>query len=77
MYIFECFTNFYIFHLFSCDRKCPYQEPRLYCGVVPGRMSALSLHGAEQIGKDLAKSLIEKNAIDVMLEARNTISNSE
>ncbi|XP_032673297.1 porphobilinogen deaminase [Odontomachus brunneus] len=58
-------------------RKCPYQEPRLYCGVVPGRMSALSLHGAEQIGKDLAKSLIEKNAIDVMLEARNTISNSE
>ncbi|EFN77375.1 Porphobilinogen deaminase [Harpegnathos saltator] len=58
-------------------RKCPYQEPRLYCGVVPGRMNALSLHGAEQLGKDLANNLIEKNAIDVMLEARNTIANSK
>ncbi|XP_014469691.1 PREDICTED: porphobilinogen deaminase [Dinoponera quadriceps] len=58
-------------------RKCPYQEPRLYCGIVPGRMSALSLLGAEQLGKDLAKSLIEKNAVDIMLEARNAISNSK
>lgn len=82
MYIserFADFTNFYNnFTRFPCyDRKCPYQEPRLYCGIVPGKMSALSLFGAEELGKDLAKRLIEKNAVDVMLEARDTISNSK
>ncbi|EZA50572.1 Porphobilinogen deaminase [Ooceraea biroi] len=59
-------------------RKCPYQEPRLYCSVVPVRtVSSLSLLGAETLGKDLAKSLIKKNALDVMSQARNEILDSK
>ncbi|XP_029056608.1 porphobilinogen deaminase isoform X1 [Osmia bicornis bicornis] len=54
-------------------KKCPYREPKLYCSVVPGKVSNMSLTGAEQLGKDLAKSLIEKNALDIMEEARNEI----
>ena len=57
-------------------KKCPYREPQLYCSVVPGKVSSLSLLGAEQLGKDLAKSLIEKNALDIMTKARNEILNS-
>ncbi|CAL7936544.1 unnamed protein product [Xylocopa violacea] len=58
-------------------KKCPFQEPRLYCSVVPGKVRNFSLLGAEQLGKDLAKNLIEKNALDVMLQARNEILNSK
>ncbi|KAF3428131.1 hypothetical protein E2986_06251 [Frieseomelitta varia] len=58
-------------------KKCPYREPQLYCSVAPGKVSNLSLLGAEQLGKDLGKVLIEKNALDVMAEARNTILNSK
>lgn len=58
-------------------RKCPYQEPRLYCSVIPGRISTLSLFGAEQLGKNLAKHLIEKNALDIMSQARNEILSTE
>ncbi|KZC07640.1 Porphobilinogen deaminase, partial [Dufourea novaeangliae] len=58
-------------------KKCPYREPQLYCSVVPGKVSSISLLGAKQLGKDLAKSLIEKNALDVMTEARNEILNSK
>lgn len=57
-------------------KKCPYREPRTYCGVVPGNMSAISLFGAEQLGKDVAENLIKQNALDVMSEARNEILNS-
>lgn len=60
------------------DRKCPYQEPRLYCSVVPiNTVSNLSLLGAEMLGKDLAKSLIKKNALDIMSQARNEILDSK
>ncbi|XP_017758665.1 PREDICTED: porphobilinogen deaminase [Eufriesea mexicana] len=58
-------------------KKCPYREPQLYCSVTPGKVSNLSLSGAEQLGKDLGKNLIEKNALDVMAEARNEILNSK
>lgn len=58
-------------------KKCPYREPQLYCSVVPGKVSNLSLLGSEQLGKDLAKSLIDKNAIDIMTQARNEILNSK
>lgn len=58
-------------------RKCPYQEPRLYCSVVPIQVSSISLFGAELLGKNLAKSLIKKNALDVMSQARNEILDSK
>ncbi|KAK2582309.1 hypothetical protein KPH14_004648 [Odynerus spinipes] len=58
-------------------KKCPYREPRLYCSVAPGKISNISLFGAEQLGKDIAASLINKNALEVMLTARNEILNSE
>ncbi|XP_078047926.1 porphobilinogen deaminase-like protein l(3)02640 [Augochlora pura] len=58
-------------------RKCPYREPKLYCSVTPGKVSGISLMGAEQLGKDLAKCLIKKNALRVMVEARNEILNSK
>lgn len=58
-------------------KKCPYREPRLYCSVTPGKVSSISLLGAEQLGKDLADSLIEKNALDIMTKARNEILNSK
>lgn len=54
-------------------KKCPYREPRTYCGTVPGNMNAISLFGAEQLGKDIAESLIKQNALEVMSEARNEI----
>lgn len=57
-------------------KKCPYRKPRLYCSVAPGKVSDVSLYGAEQLGKDLAKSLIEKNALDIMAEARNEVLNT-
>lgn len=63
--------------LFSYDRKCPYQEPRLYCSVVPSKVSSISLLGAELLGKDLAKNLIKKNALDIMSQARNEILDSK
>lgn len=56
------------------QRKCPYQEPRLYCGVIPGKVNGLSLHGATSLGKELAKNLGEKkNAFAVMSQARKEI----
>lgn len=58
-------------------KKCPYREPKLYCSVVPGKVSNLSLTGAEHLGKDLAKSLIKKDALDVMAQARNEILKSK
>ncbi|XP_047354641.1 porphobilinogen deaminase [Vespa velutina] len=58
-------------------KKCPYREPRLYCSVAPGNISSLSLLGAEQLGKDIAAKLINKNALEVMLRARNEILNSD
>lgn len=58
-------------------KKCPYREPKLYCSVVPGKVSNLSLIGAEQLGKNLAKILIEKNALDIMEQARNEVLNSK
>lgn len=57
-------------------RKCPYYKPHLYCGVAPGSLSSVSLFDAEQLGKDIANSLIEKNALDVMLQARNEINST-
>ena len=57
-------------------KKCPYREPRTYCGVVPGKVNAISLHGAEQIGIDIAEKLIKLNALDVMQEARDNIMSS-
>ncbi|CAK9826188.1 Porphobilinogen deaminase [Anthophora retusa] len=58
-------------------KKCPYREPQLYCSVTPGRVSNLSLLVAQELGKDLAKSLIEKNALDIMAQARNEILNTK
>lgn len=57
-------------------RKCPYRVPRLYCSVIPGRVSDISLLGAEALGEELAKSLIDKKALNIMAEARNEILNS-
>ncbi|XP_012277593.1 porphobilinogen deaminase [Orussus abietinus] len=57
-------------------KKCPYREPRLYCSVAPGKVSGISLLGAEQLGKDIAKSLIDKNAFEIMCQARKEILNS-
>ncbi|XP_034947111.1 porphobilinogen deaminase [Chelonus insularis] len=57
-------------------KKCPYREPRLYCSVVPGNISDMSLLGAEKLGKAVANSLIEKDALKVMSKARNEILNS-
>ncbi|XP_015609689.1 porphobilinogen deaminase isoform X3 [Cephus cinctus] len=54
-------------------KKCPYREPRLYCSVAPGKVSGISLLGAEQLGKDIAKSLIDKDALEIMSKARNEI----
>ncbi|KAF7989309.1 hypothetical protein HCN44_007983 [Aphidius gifuensis] len=54
-------------------QKCPYREPRLYCSVVPGKVSGMSLLVAENLGEDLAQSLIEKNALEIMSKARETI----
>lgn len=71
------FILYFISFLFPLYRKCPYQEPRLYCSVVPGKVNSISLLGAELLGKDLAKNLIEKNALDVMSQARDEILNSK
>ena len=57
-------------------KKCPYREPRTYCGVVPGKITSISLYGAEQIGIDVADNLIKQNALDVMADARNEILKS-
>ncbi|KAL6265309.1 hypothetical protein P5V15_002088 [Pogonomyrmex californicus] len=54
-------------------KKCPYQEPRLYCSVIANKISSISLYGAELLGEDLAKKLIKKDALDVMSRARNEI----
>lgn len=54
-------------------QKCPYREPRLYCSVVPGKISGMSLLVAENLGEDLAQSLIQKNALEIMSKARETI----
>ncbi|XP_011504572.1 PREDICTED: porphobilinogen deaminase [Ceratosolen solmsi marchali] len=54
-------------------KKCPYREPRTFCGVVSGNISSISLYAAEKLGKDIAESLIKRNALEVMLEARNEI----
>lgn len=58
-------------------KKCPYREPRLYCSVAPGKISNVSLLGAEQLGQDIAVSLINKNALELMSKARDEILNSE
>lgn len=58
-------------------KKCPYREPRLYCSVAPGKISNVSLLGAEQLGQDIAASLINKNALELMSKARDEILNSE
>lgn len=57
-------------------KKCPYRNPRLYCSVAPGKVSGTSLYVAEQLGKELAKSLISKNALDIMTQARNEVLSS-
>lgn len=57
-------------------RKCPYREPKLYCSVTPGKVSSMSLDGAEKLGVEIANKLIKKNALEIMLEARNEILNS-
>lgn len=54
-------------------RKCPYREPRLYCSVAPGKVTGLSLAGAEDLGKEVAKCLVDKNALEIMLNARNEV----
>ncbi|XP_014216233.1 uncharacterized protein LOC106645005 [Copidosoma floridanum] len=54
-------------------KKCPYTEPRTFCSVIPGRFSNLSLYGAEKLGKDVAKILVKKNALEVMADARKEI----
>ncbi|KAJ8672783.1 hypothetical protein QAD02_004043 [Eretmocerus hayati] len=57
-------------------KKCPYREPRTYCGVVPGNINAISLYGAEQLGKDVAENLIKQDALEIMSDARNEILSS-
>lgn len=57
-------------------KKCPYREPRTYISVVPGKISDFSLLGAEKLGKDLAESLIKKDALTVMAEARKEVLKS-
>ncbi|XP_015121493.1 porphobilinogen deaminase isoform X1 [Diachasma alloeum] len=54
-------------------KKCPYREPRLYCSIAPGKVSSMGLLGAEQLGKELAESLINKNALEVMSKAREEV----
>ncbi|KAK0161706.1 hypothetical protein PV327_008125 [Microctonus hyperodae] len=57
-------------------KKCPYREPRLYCSIAPGKISGISLLGAEQLGSRVAESLIEKDALNIMSKAREEINNS-
>ncbi|KAK0169802.1 hypothetical protein PV328_010442 [Microctonus aethiopoides] len=57
-------------------KKCPYREPRLYCSIAPGKISGISLLGAEQLGSRVAESLIEKDALNIMSKARDEINNS-
>ncbi|XP_011307138.1 porphobilinogen deaminase [Fopius arisanus] len=57
-------------------KKCPYREPRLYCSIAPGKVSSMGLLGAEQLGKELAESLINKNALEVMSKAREEVLSS-
>ncbi|KAL7305670.1 uncharacterized protein LOC106649207 [Trichogramma pretiosum] len=57
-------------------RKHAYIEPKTFCSVWPGKVSSISLSEAEKLGKDIAESLIEKNALEVMADARSQISNT-
>ncbi|XP_015511863.1 porphobilinogen deaminase isoform X1 [Neodiprion pinetum] len=54
-------------------KKCPYREPRLYCSIVPGKVSGISLYGAEQLGQDIAEQLVSKGALAIMSEARQEV----
>lgn len=56
--------------------KCPYREPRLFCGVSPGGVSPRDLFLAEKLGSDLAGSLIQRGALDIMSLAKKTIHSS-
>ncbi|XP_075213139.1 porphobilinogen deaminase-like protein l(3)02640 isoform X2 [Lycorma delicatula] len=53
--------------------KCPYREPRLFCGVSPGGVSPRDLFVAEKLGADLASMLIQQGALDIMSSAKKTI----
>ncbi|XP_066591936.1 porphobilinogen deaminase isoform X1 [Prorops nasuta] len=57
--------------------KCPYLEPRLYCSVSPGKVSGMSCSYAEKLGKDIAQKLIDKNAVEIMTQARKEILNGK
>lgn len=55
-------------------RKCPYREPRLFCGVAPGPLNPKDLLAAEKLGSDLAAELINDGALEIMQTAKKTIA---
>lgn len=55
-------------------RKCPYREPRLFCGVAPALLNPKDLLAAEKLGSDLAAELINDGALEIMQTAKKTIA---
>uniref|UniRef100_A0A1B6D9V3 hydroxymethylbilane synthase n=2 Tax=Clastoptera arizonana TaxID=38151 RepID=A0A1B6D9V3_9HEMI len=55
-------------------RKCPYREPRLFCGVTLGLLAPKDLESAEKLGSDLAAELIKDGAIEIMMTAKKIIT---
>jgi len=54
-------------------KKCPYKQPRQFVGVSPGKFSYLDLDMALQLGRDVATSLNECGAVNIMNAAKDTI----
>ncbi|VVC32950.1 Porphobilinogen deaminase, dipyrromethane cofactor binding site,Porphobilinogen deaminase, C- [Cinara cedri] len=54
-------------------KKCPYKQPRQFVGVTPGKISYLDLDAALQLGTELADSLINKGALNIMNTAKEII----
>lgn len=54
-------------------KKCPYKQPRQFVGVTPGNISYLDLDIALKLGTELAENLINKGALEIMNDAKETI----
>ncbi|KAK7866802.1 hypothetical protein R5R35_005236 [Gryllus longicercus] len=56
--------------------KNPYRTPRLFVSMSPASLTYKDLDKAEKLGDDLAMSLIEAGALEIMSEAKKTIASS-
>lgn len=54
-------------------KKCPYKQPRQFVGITPGKISYLDLDVALKLGTELADSLIDKGALNIMNAAKEII----